>query len=80
MFKILSTYICWKMYKMQHLEGSGTPVLYIGRTVFKDWKTFLKKIKTSVYSVTPPPPSENQAPYQIMWEETVVADRRQSQQ
>jgi len=21
------------MYKMQHLEGSGTPVLYIGRTV-----------------------------------------------
>jgi len=34
MFKILSTYSCWKkMYKMQHLEGSGTPVLYIGRTV-----------------------------------------------
>jgi len=24
-----------KIYKMQHLEGSGTPVLYIGRTVFK---------------------------------------------
>jgi hypothetical protein len=23
------------IYKMQHLEGSGTPVLYIGRTVFK---------------------------------------------
>jgi len=23
------------MYKMQHLEGSGTPVLYIGRTVLK---------------------------------------------
>jgi hypothetical protein len=23
------------VYKMQHLEGSGTPVLYIGRTVFK---------------------------------------------
>jgi hypothetical protein len=38
MFKILSTYICWKnMYKMQHLEGSGTPVLCIGRTVFKCW-------------------------------------------
>jgi hypothetical protein len=36
MFKILSTYICWeKIYKMQHLEGSGTPVLYIGRTVLK---------------------------------------------
>ena len=24
-----------KVYKMQHLEGSGTPVLYIGRTVPK---------------------------------------------
>jgi hypothetical protein len=36
MFKMLSTYICKKnMYKMQHLEGSGTPVLYIGRTVLK---------------------------------------------
>jgi len=34
MFKILSTYICWKkVYKIQHLEGSGTPVLYIGHTV-----------------------------------------------
>jgi len=36
MFKILSTYICQKkIYKMQHPEGSGTPVLYIGRTVLK---------------------------------------------
>jgi hypothetical protein len=36
MFKILSANICWKnMYKMEHLEGSGTPVLYIGRTVLK---------------------------------------------
>jgi len=36
MFKILSTYICQKnIYKMQHLEGSGTPVLYIGRAVLK---------------------------------------------
>jgi hypothetical protein len=37
MFKILSTYICWKIYiyKMQHLEGSGTSVLYIGHTVLK---------------------------------------------
>jgi len=36
MFKILSTYICRKnIYKMQHLEGSGTLVLYIGRTVYK---------------------------------------------
>ena len=35
MFKILSAYICWKkkIYKMQHPEGGGTPVLYIGRTV-----------------------------------------------
>jgi hypothetical protein len=24
-----------KIYKMQHLEGGGTPVLYIGRTVLK---------------------------------------------
>jgi len=24
-----------KIYKMQHLEGSGTPVLYIRRTVLK---------------------------------------------
>jgi len=24
-----------KIYKMQHLEGSGTPVLYIGRRVLK---------------------------------------------
>jgi hypothetical protein len=24
-----------KKYKMQHLEGSGMPVLYIGRTVLK---------------------------------------------
>jgi len=36
MFKILSTYIFGKnIYKMQHLEGSGTPVLRIGRTVLK---------------------------------------------
>jgi hypothetical protein len=36
MFKILSTYSCWKnIHKMQHLEGSGMPVLYIGRTVLK---------------------------------------------
>jgi hypothetical protein len=39
MFKILSAYICLKnniyIYKMQHLEGRGTPVLYIGRTFLK---------------------------------------------
>jgi len=34
MFKILSTYICWKKY-IANLEGSGTPVLYIGRKVLK---------------------------------------------
>jgi hypothetical protein len=29
MFKILSTYSCWKnIYRMQHLEGSGMPILY----------------------------------------------------
>jgi len=25
-----------KLYKMQHLEGSGTAILYIGHTVLKD--------------------------------------------
>jgi hypothetical protein len=25
-----------KIYKIKHLEGSGRPVLYIGRTVLKD--------------------------------------------
>jgi hypothetical protein len=36
MFKILSTYICReKIYKMERLEGSGTPVLYVGRKVLK---------------------------------------------
>jgi hypothetical protein len=36
MFKILSIGIYWeKKYKMQHLKGSGTPVLYIGRKVLK---------------------------------------------
>ena len=36
MFQILSTYSYGKrIYKMQHLEGSDTPVLYIGRTVLK---------------------------------------------
>jgi hypothetical protein len=36
MFKIFSTYICWKnVYKVQDLEGSSMPDLYIGRTVLK---------------------------------------------
>jgi len=29
------TFVEKKIYKMQHLEGSVTPVLYIGRTVLK---------------------------------------------
>jgi hypothetical protein len=29
-----------KIYKMQHLEGSGTPVLYTGRTVLKGYFSF----------------------------------------
>jgi hypothetical protein len=33
MFKISILIFVEKIYKMQHLEGSGTPVLYIGRTV-----------------------------------------------
>jgi hypothetical protein len=36
MFKILSIiFFEINIYEMQHLEGSGTPVLYIGRTVLK---------------------------------------------
>jgi hypothetical protein len=36
MFKILSTYVfVEKIYKMQHLECKGKPVLYVGRTVLK---------------------------------------------
>jgi len=45
MFKILGTYICRKnIYKMQHLEGSGTPVLYIGRTVLNPLNAELNPI------------------------------------
>jgi hypothetical protein len=36
MFKLLGTYIRRKnIYKMQHLEGSGTPVLYIDSRILK---------------------------------------------
>jgi len=35
MFKIFVLIVVEKIYKMQRLEGSGTPVLYIGRTVLK---------------------------------------------
>jgi hypothetical protein len=35
MFKILVLIIVKKKYKMQHLEGSGMPILYTGRTVLK---------------------------------------------
>jgi hypothetical protein len=47
-----------KKYKMQHLEGSGTPVLYIGRTdpkgeletpqSFSQERTIRKKVEASV--------------------------------
>jgi len=33
---------------MQHLEGSGTPVLYIGRTVLKG---YLRGVKTQQISI-----------------------------
>jgi hypothetical protein len=33
-----------KIYKMQHLEGNGTPVLYIGRTVLNLLNTELNSI------------------------------------
>jgi len=32
------------IYKMQHLEGSGTPVLYIGRTVLNPLNAKLNPI------------------------------------
>jgi hypothetical protein len=36
MFKISQhLYLLEKIYKMQHLESSGTPILYIGRMVLK---------------------------------------------
>jgi hypothetical protein len=35
MFKILVLIVVEKIYKMQHLEGSSMPVLYIGRMVLK---------------------------------------------
>jgi len=34
MFKILLIFV-EKIYKIQHLEGSGTSVLYIGRTALE---------------------------------------------
>jgi hypothetical protein len=33
-----------KIYKMQHLEGSGTPVLYMGRTVLNPLNAELNPI------------------------------------
>ena len=35
MFNTQYLHLLKKIYKMQHLEGNGTPVLYIGRTVLK---------------------------------------------
>jgi hypothetical protein len=53
MFKILSTYICRKkIYKMQHLEGSGTPVLYIGRRVLNRLNMVQRKLLTFTYMST----------------------------
>ena len=52
MFKTLSTYSCRKdIYKMQHLEGSGTPVLYIGRRFLKVNKTARELGQCSHYIV-----------------------------
>jgi hypothetical protein len=47
MFKILSTYICLKkyIYIMQNLEGSGTPVLHIGRTLLNPLNAELNPIR-----------------------------------
>jgi hypothetical protein len=44
-----------KIYKTQHLGGSGTPVLYIGRTILKGWRrkftcnTLLLKFMQFIY-------------------------------
>jgi hypothetical protein len=35
MFKVEYLHLLKNIYKMQHLEGSGTPVLYIGRMVLE---------------------------------------------
>jgi hypothetical protein len=41
---------------MQHLEGSGTPVLYIGRTVLTGWErcasTFFSELKVEYHQYT----------------------------
>jgi hypothetical protein len=37
-------YLLEKIYKMEHLEGSGTPVLYIGRTVLNPLNAELNPI------------------------------------
>jgi hypothetical protein len=45
MFKIFSSYVCLKnIYKMQHLEGSGTPILYKGRKVLNPLNAKLNPI------------------------------------
>jgi len=35
------------MYKTQHFEGSGTPVLYIGRTVLNPYPANVKNMVSS---------------------------------
>ena len=57
MFKILSTYIYLKntqyiyllkkIYKMQHLEGSGTPILYVGCTVLNPYPANVENMVSS---------------------------------
>jgi hypothetical protein len=48
MFKIPSTYSCGeKIYKMQHLEGSGMPVLQIGRTVLNPYPANVENMMSS---------------------------------
>jgi hypothetical protein len=42
MFKLLISIFLEKIYKMQHLEGNGTPVLYIGRTALKGYSSKLQ--------------------------------------
>jgi len=37
MFKYSVPIFVEKIYKMQHLEGSSTPVLYVGRTVLNSY-------------------------------------------
>jgi len=48
MFKILVLIFVGKIYKMKHLEGSGTPVLYIGHARFLKVKEAWRKSHMTV--------------------------------